>query len=126
MKTEKKFDEQMKERTFNVSLRVVKVVQALPSNTLGWKIGDQLIRSGTAIGALTEEAYMGVSYKDFIHGFRMARKETVETHYWLRIVVGADLISEKRLTVLMKEISEITAIQTSTIKKGEEKLRNKF
>jgi four helix bundle protein len=125
MQTENKFNEQMKKRTFDTSMRVVKVVQSLPNNTLGWKIGDQLIRSGTAIGALTEEAYMGVSYKDFIHGFRMARKETTETRYWLKIVIGAKLISEKRLSSLIEEISEIIAIQTSSIKKGESKIYNK-
>jgi len=122
MITNQEFNQQLRDRTFNISLRIVKVVQTLPNNTVGWKIGDQLIRSGTAIGALTEEANMGVSYKDFIHGFRMARKETTETHYWLRIVIGAGLITEKRLTLLMEEISEIIAIQTSIIKTGESKI----
>lgn len=69
------FNQSLKNRTFSISLRIIKVVQALPNNLVGWKLGDQLIRSGTAVGALTEEACMGVSYKDFIHGMRMARKE---------------------------------------------------
>jgi len=42
MQNNEDFKEKLKERTFNTSLRVVKVVQALPNNTIGWKIGDQL------------------------------------------------------------------------------------
>tara|TARA_B100001964_G_C13855973_1_gene432291 strand:- start:143 stop:523 length:381 start_codon:yes stop_codon:yes gene_type:complete len=125
MVTNQEFNQQLRDRTFTIGIRIVKVVQALPNNTVGWKIGDQLIRSGTAIGALTEEADMGVSYKDFIHGMRMSRKEATETRYWLRIVIGAELIKEKLLTSLIKEISEIIAIQTSIVKKGEQKIYNK-
>ena len=95
MITNQEFNRQLRQRTFTVSIRIIKVVQALPNNRVGWKIGDQLIRSGTATGALTEEACMGVSYRDFVHGMRMARKEAAETLFWLRLIVAAELIAER-------------------------------
>lgn len=122
MATNKEFNESLRKRTFAVSVRMVRVTQTLPNNRAGWKIGDQLIRSGTAVGALTEEAIMGVSYKDFIHGIRMMRKESTETRFWLRLIIAANLIPEKRLTSLIDELSEIIALTTSIVKTGESKL----
>jgi len=119
--TNQEFNQLLKNRTFAVSLRVIKVVQSLPNNRVGWKIGDQLIRSGTAIGALTEEACMGVSYKDFINGIRMTRKEASETDFWLRLIIAAGLIPKIRLQSLRQEISEIIAILTSIVKSSEKK-----
>lgn len=124
MKTNKEFNEELRNRTFNVSIRIVKVTQALPNNRAGWKIGDQVIRSGTAIGALCEEADAGLSYRDFIHGMRMCRKETKETLFWLKLIIACELMPEQRLISLIKEIDEIVSILTSIVKTGEHKLSN--
>ena len=124
MSTNKEFNEQLCQRTFAVSVRMVKVTQALPNNRAGWKIGDQAIRSGTAIGALCEEAMSGLSYRDFIHGMRMCRKETKETLFWLRLIIACGLMPEQRLKILIKEIDEIASILTAIVKTGEQKLNN--
>ncbi len=124
MLSNKEFNEQLKKRTFNVSIRIVKVVQALPSNTVGWKIGDQVIRSGTAVGALCEEACAGLSYKDFVHGMRMCRIETKETLFWLRLIIACEIILEQKLRNLIKEIDEIASILTTIVKTGEQRLNN--
>lgn len=94
MSQNSEFSQQIKTRTFDVSVRIIKVTQALPNNTVGWKIGDQIIRSGTAIGALCEEA------------------------------LACALLPEKRLHNLIEEIDEIAGILTATVKTGEQKLNS--
>ncbi len=53
-------------------------------------ITRQVIRSGTAIGALSEEAQQAESKADFIHKLSIANKEAHETHYWLRLMRDSD------------------------------------
>ena len=122
MTTNQEFSEQLRQRTFNISVRVTKLVQALPNNTIGWKLGDQILRSGTAIGALTEEACVGLSYKDFIHGMGMARKEAYETRFWIRVIIAVGIFDKKRLDNLLNEIEEIAKILSSIVKTGNDKL----
>lgn len=109
------------ERAFQFGIRIVKMVEALPRTTAGFAIGNQVIRSGTAIGAILKEATSGSSYNDFVNLLRSARKEAKETNYWLNLIINTNLLSPTRLTNLEQECHEIIKILSKSIKTSEEK-----
>lgn len=71
----------IKERTTKFGCKIIRIVAKLPRDTAGFAIGNQIIRSGTAIGAIISEAGSSTSYNDFVHLLRTARKEARETNY---------------------------------------------
>jgi len=79
-------------------------------------IANQLLRSGTSIGANAEEAQAGQSRADFISKYAIAQKEARETHYWLRLLIETKIIHENKLSGLLDECNQIIAILTTIIK----------
>lgn len=106
----------IKDRTFNFSLRVVKMVRSVPKDPAGYALASQVIRSGTSIGANIEEAQSAFSKKDFIHSMQIALKEARETFYWMRILTKSDILSMNKTSLLLKENEEIIKILTSIVK----------
>jgi four helix bundle protein len=101
----------IRERTFDFALRVIKLCQQLEEEggvgrTLGW----QLLRSGTSIGANVEEAQASQSKLDFISKNAIALKEARETIYWLRLVGASNAIRKDRLSSLPGEADELARI----------------
>ncbi len=113
---QKVFD--IRERTFKFAVRVAKLVTFLPRNMAGMAIGNQIVRSGTSVGANIEEAQNASSKKDFIRGMTIALKEARETEYWLRLIVEAELIPQNRLKSLLEENNELIKILTTIVKKA--------
>ncbi|MEW6556363.1 MAG: four helix bundle protein [Elusimicrobiota bacterium] len=107
----------LKERTYKFALQIIKLVQKLPQNQIARIIAEQMLRSGTSVGANTEEAYAGLTKKDFSHSINISRKETLETRYWLRLLLGAELVKKEEVANLFKECDELIKIFTSTVKK---------
>lgn len=98
-------------RTFALALRVVKLCQYLDEQSGSFKtLGNQLLRSGTSIGANVEEAQAAQSKADFVSKMNIALKEARETHYWLRLLVASQLVPETRLLGLQTETEEVTRI----------------
>jgi four helix bundle protein len=81
-------------------------------------LANQLLRSGTSIGANIEEAQAGQSRGDFAAKAYIACKEARETHYWLRLLAAASVVPSDRLSPLTKEANELVAILTSIVKKA--------
>ena len=109
------------EWTFNFARRVVNLCQILDKTPgVSRTLANQLLRSGTSIGANVEEAQAGQSRLDFINKFSIARKEARETHYWLRLVAATELIPEPRLTELLDEANQLVAILTTVIRRTKE------
>lgn len=104
------------ERTFLFGVKVVHFVSLLPRTTAGIAIANQLIRSGTSIGANCEEAQNSGTKKEFVHTFTIALKEARETEYWLRTIKETKLINNPDLIYLLQEVSEIIKILTTIIK----------
>ena len=94
------------------------MVANLPRNTAGFAIGNQVVRSGTAIGANIEEAQNAGTKKEFIRGITIALKEARETEYWLRLVTETKLISKRKLRDLIGESREIIRILITIVKKA--------
>lgn len=129
MKYEGKEDEPMmveeervdlKTRTTEFALRVVKMFSALPKSTEAEVIGKQVLRSGTSVGANFREASRARSNAEFISKLGICLQELDETTYWLELLVASEIISEHRLAGLMDECNQLTAIFTSISKKTKE------
>ncbi|MDI6733518.1 MAG: four helix bundle protein [Planctomycetota bacterium] len=106
----------IKERTFEFALRVIKLVKLIPRDETGRILIRQVIRSATSIGANIEEAHAGLSRKDFTHSMNIAKKEAYETRYWIRLIAESGLMAQNKLTDLLQENNEIISILTSTVK----------
>jgi four helix bundle protein len=108
---------EFEERTFRFALRVVKFIESLPRTTTGSVIGRQLMKSGTAIGAIYREAQRAESKADFVHKVAMSEKEAAETEYWLMLCVEAHL-SSREAVPLLEESRELLAILTAIGRKA--------
>jgi four helix bundle protein len=75
----------IKDKSFVFSIRVVKLCKYLIENKKEFVLSKQLLRSGTAVGALVRESQNAESTKDFIHKLAVAQKECDETIYWLEL-----------------------------------------
>ena len=110
------------QRSFEFSTRVVKLCKSLDKEPgVSRTLANQLLRSGTSIGANIEEAQASQSEADFISKYSISCKEARETHYWLRLLVASDIIPRERLAELLDECDQLIAILTSIIKKLRQK-----
>lgn len=107
----------IRERSFCFAIRIVKLCQSLNAKPgVSRILANQLLRSGTSIGANIEEAYGSQSKADFIAKMSISCKEARETHYWLRLLIAAEIIGEIKLTELTDESNQLVAILTSIVK----------
>jgi four helix bundle protein len=83
----------------------------------GHVIGRQVLRSGTAIGALVREAEQGESRRDFVHKLAIALKEAHETDYWLELLDRSGSLPPKASASLRSDLNELVALLTSIIKR---------
>jgi four helix bundle protein len=107
---------ELKQRTKNFALRIIKLVDFLPKTTSGRAIGNQLIRSGTSVGANYRAACRGRSKADFIAKLGIVVEEVDESAFWLELIIEGELISQQLVEPLLKEANELTAIFASSLK----------
>ena len=105
---------ELKERTKKFALRVIRLVSALPRTIEGRAIGNQLVRSGTAVGANYRAACRGRSKAEFISKLGPVEEEADECAYWMELIVDAGLLNAKRVTALFQEANELTAIMAAS------------
>lgn len=108
MTNNKKFD--LKERTFNFSKAVIRLIKKLPKDFINEEIGKQLLISSTSIGTNYREADGAESAKDFIHKIGIAKKESKETFYWLGLTREANPQLKEDFDLLISEAHEFTLI----------------
>jgi len=105
------------DRSFLFAVRIVKLCQFLEKqDRVSRTLANQLLRSGTSIGANVEEAQAGQSKADFVAKMSISRKEARETHYWLRLLKTAELVPEEQLSEILLESEEIVRIITAIVK----------
>ena len=100
----------MKLRTKRFALDVIQLVSKLPKTTEGRVVGNQLIRSGTSVGANYRAACRGKSKADFIAKLGIAEEEADESCYWMEIIIEGKILSQEKVNSLLNEANEITAI----------------
>lgn len=88
-------DNLIKKKSFNFALRIIKVYKYLIDEKKEFVLSKQLLRSGTAIGALVRESEWVESKADFIHKLSIALKEANESEYWLELLYHSEYINEK-------------------------------
>ncbi|MBX7255416.1 MAG: four helix bundle protein [Candidatus Hydrogenedentes bacterium] len=109
-------EEQFKERTRKLALRVIALVESLGRTGTAGVIGRQVVRSGTSIGANYRAACRAKSRADIAAKLAIVEEEADETVYWLELLVESGIVSGKRLQPLIDETNEILAMTVASIK----------
>ena len=105
---------ELKERTKDFALRVIKFASALPHNSEGRAIAGQLIRSATSVGANYRAACRGRSSNEFIAKLGIVEEEADESAYWMELIIQGKLLPADRVIDLLQEASELTAMMVSS------------
>ena len=108
--------EEMYERTMQFSVRIVRMVKAMPRGIAEDVIAKQLTKSATSIGANYREACHGKSTADFVSKLKISEGEADETLYWLQLLVNSGIMKQSKLQALNDEANELVAILTASTK----------
>ena len=106
----------LKNKSYLFAIRIVKLSQYLQDKKREFVLSKQVLRSGTAIGALVREARFGQSKPDLFSKMSIALKEANETEYWLSLLKDTDFISENQFVSLQADCRELIAMLVSTVK----------
>jgi len=106
----------LKERTKEFALRIVRLYAAVPKTTEAQVIGKQVLRSVTSIGAHYREATRSRSNAEFISKVEGGLLELEETGCWLELLSDAEIVPSDRLTSLQDEVEQLTAILVTCVK----------
>ena len=100
------------------ALAIVRLVDELPNRRAGWVIGDQLMRSGTSVGANYRSACRARSRRDFIAKMGIVEEEADESEYWLELAVDAGLVHLARVAQLRDDARHIVAMTVLSIRRA--------
>jgi four helix bundle protein len=109
-------ERQFKERTKQLGLRVIRVVEALPRGRSADVIGRQLLRSATSVGANYRAACRGRSAADVISKLGIVEEEADESIYWMELLIDGGFVAADRLKELLEETNQIVAMTVASIK----------
>lgn len=105
----------IKDKSFLFAKRIIELYQYLIENKKEYVISKQLLRSGTAVGALVREAQNAESKADFIHKLGIAQKECDESLYWLELLIESGYLTKKEFESNNKEASDLLKMIRSAI-----------
>ena len=106
----------MKHRTRQFAIRVIRLVESLPKGRTEDVFGKQLLRSGTSVGANYRAACRAKSTADFVYKMGIVEEEADESLYWMELLIETKIMESKKLEPLMKEADELLAITVASIK----------
>lgn len=106
----------LKEKSFDFALRIIKLAKYLQNSHKEYIISKQIMRSGTAIGALVREAQYAQSKADFLHKLTIALKEANETEYWLLLLFESNYIDKQMFDSISPDIKELLKLLISSTK----------
>jgi len=118
-----KYEGDLKERTKDFALRVVKLYSSLPKTTEAQVLGKQVLRSGTSVGAHYREAVRARSTAEFISKLQGGMQELEESSYWFELIVASGIFTEQKLNKLIDEADQLMAILTTIVKNEKNKLK---
>jgi four helix bundle protein len=104
----------LKKRTKQFALRILKLVAALPNTVAGRAIGGQLVRAGTSVGANYRAACRGRSKAEFIAKLGISEEEADESAYWMEVIIEGKLLKPKQVESLLNEANELTKIMAQS------------
>ncbi len=106
----------LRNKSYAFAIRIVKLSQFLQAERKEFVLSKQVLRSGTAIGALIREAEFAESKPDFSHKMNIALKEANETDYWLNILKDTDYLEQNLFESLQSDCKELVAMLVSSVK----------
>lgn len=107
----------IEEKSFEFAVRTVNLYKYLTTEKKEYILSNQLLRSGTSVGANVAEGEKGQTKPDFNTKMNNALKEANESFYWLRLLYRTEYLTEKEFTSLSSDINEIISILVSICKK---------
>jgi four helix bundle protein len=104
------------DKSYKFALRIINAFLFLSKEKKEYILSKQLLRSGTAIGALVSEGIFAQSKADFIHKMNIALKEAGETRYWINLLHDSNFISEEMYKSIYPEITELIRIIAAIVR----------
>ena len=114
------------EKSIDFAARIMKLYSFL-ADKKEFTVSNQIVRSGTSIGANINEANYAQSSADFISKLHIALKECAETEYWIKLLFRAEYISDSQKNSLLSdclEIKKILIASINTAKKNGQQTKN--
>ena len=108
--------DELKFRTKRYSLMIIDVIDRLPNTIAGRAIANQIVRSGTSVGANYRAVCRARSDKEFIAKMTIVAEESDETLFWLEIMMDKRWVNKAEVEYIWKEGNELTAIFVSSLK----------
>ena len=109
-------EDELKKRTKEFAIRVMRLVKSLPRTLEGRAIGNQLIRAGTSVGANYRAVCRARSRAEFVAKLGIVEEEADESAFWIEVIIEGRLMPEKRVRPLLREANEIVAIMAASRK----------
>ncbi len=106
----------LRDKSYLFAIKIVKFSQSLVSDKKEYVLSRQVLRSGTAIGALIRESEFAASKPDFINKLTISLKEANETEYWLMLLHDTGYLSKEEFVILQFECKELIAMLVASIK----------
>jgi four helix bundle protein len=116
-------DNDLRRRTKEFALRVIRMYVALPKNDLARVLGSQALRAGTSVGAQYREACRSRSNAEMVSKLESVLQELDEVQYWFELLTESAVVKAERLTELQKETDELIAIFVAGVRKLKSKKR---
>ena len=108
--------QELKDRTKQFALRIIKLCAALPGNYIGRAIGNQLVRCGSSVGANYRAACRARSRAEFLSKLGIVEEESDESIFWMELIIDSEMIKKELVKPLLNEANELTAIFVQSIK----------
>jgi four helix bundle protein len=112
------------DKAYTFALKMINVYRYLTQEQREFVLSKQMLRSGTAIGALTREAEHAQSKADFIHKMSIALKEANETEYWLSLLRDSRYMDEQTCTPICRDCEELIRLLVRIVKTSKERVEN--
>jgi four helix bundle protein len=115
-------DSILRDKSYQFAIQIVRLSQHLQAEKKEYILSKQLLRSGTAIGALLREAEFGQSKADFVSKLSIALKEANETAYWLSLLKDTDYLDQQKHNAITPDCRSLIAMLVASIKTAKQEL----
>jgi len=106
----------LQDKSFQFAVRIVKLCKMLRCEHKEYTLSNQILRSGTSIGANVAEAQHAQSRADFLSNLNIALKETTETRYWLNLLYATDYLTKTQYESIDSDCVELEKILVASVK----------
>ena len=113
----------LKVKSFDFAVRIIKLYKFLKKQHSEYELSNQLLRSGTSVGALIREAEHAESRKDFSHKLSISLKEANESIYWLELLYATEYINKKMFDSMLKDATELLKMLIASVKTTKSRIK---